>query len=67
MLFPGDGLETPTRTWKLLRHDTQAVPGAAATGGWDISAHLAWVRATGCYGLQLDSADFSSVIVTEVR
>ena len=57
----------PTQRWTVLRHDPQAVPGAAATGGWDISADLAWVTAPGCYGLQLDSADFSIIIVTDVR
>ena len=60
--------ERPTQRWTILRHDLGAVPGdAAGTGGWDISADLAWVTAPGCYGLQLDSTEFSIIIVTEVR
>jgi len=51
----------------VLKHDPSAVPGGALIDFWDISAHLAWVVAPGCYGLQLDSAEFSLVVVTEVR
>lgn len=66
MLFAEGSFDTAPRTWKILQHNPQSV-GDAATGGWDITAHLAWVIAPGCYGLQLDSAEFSTVIVTEVR
>jgi hypothetical protein len=66
MLFSEGSFDTAPRTWKVLQRNPQSV-GDAATAGWDINAHLAWVIAPGCYGLQLDSAEFSNVIVTDVR
>ncbi|TML12119.1 MAG: hypothetical protein E6G39_12365 [Actinobacteria bacterium] len=55
----------PARRWLVLH--PSVVSGGIASTDWDVTAHLAWVTVPGCYGLQLDSAAFSIVIVTEVR